>query len=118
MPWTEPAFKKNALDRAGEALRSVELPIDTNEGQEILKVINNWRESHAFPLNSFQNLLRKRAKKYCDDPVIAQRAKRLDSIYRKLVEKPRMRLSQMQDIAGCLRYCERHDAIKCPSQSL
>jgi serine/threonine-protein kinase RIO1 len=52
-------------------------------------------------LNTFQITLRNRARKIEKGVIIAQREKRLDSIHRKLVSKTSMRMSQMQDIAGC-----------------
>ncbi len=79
----------------------MEFPVVTDEGFDALKVINNWRAAHAYPLNTFQITLRHRARKIESDVVIAQRAKRLDSIHRKLASKLTMRMTQMQDIAGC-----------------
>jgi hypothetical protein len=45
--------------------------------------------------------LRRSASKFVDDPLIAQRTKRLVSIAAKLKRFPDMKLSQMQDIGGC-----------------
>ncbi len=64
-------------------------------------VISNWRSSHSFPLNTFQNGLRTKAKQVDRDSLIAQRIKRLSSIDSKLSRFPSIRLSQMQDIGGC-----------------
>jgi hypothetical protein len=43
-------------------------------------VINNWRSSHAFPLNALHVTLRGRAKKVDPHVLTAQRLKRLSSI--------------------------------------
>jgi ppGpp synthetase/RelA/SpoT-type nucleotidyltranferase len=64
-------------------------------------VINNWRSSHAFPLNALHVTLRGRAKKVDPHVLTAQRLKRLSSIDAKLRRFPQMKLTQMQDIGGC-----------------
>lgn len=69
--------------------------------ERALVVINNWRSSHNFPLNTFQNGLRQRAKQVDSKGLVAQRIKRLASIKAKLERFPTIRLSQMQDIGGC-----------------
>lgn len=64
-------------------------------------IINNWRASHSFPLNTLQIYLRDNARKVDEAPLIAQRIKRLSSTKSKLCREPSMQLSQMQDIGGC-----------------
>lgn len=71
------------------------------EADEAYQIINNWRSSHSFPLNTFQIGLRNKAKQVDDRSLVAQRLKRLSSIGAKLERFPDMKLSQMQDIAGC-----------------
>ena len=66
-----------------------------------MSVINNWRSSHSFPLNTFQNGLRKRGAKVSSNCIVSQRIKRLSSIELKLRRFQNMTLSQMQDIGGC-----------------
>ena len=61
-------------------------------------VVNPWRASHARPLDTFRNNLRRRMGR---GGVVAQRLKRLPSIVSKLERLPRIRLSRMQDIGGC-----------------
>jgi hypothetical protein len=74
----------------------------SREDRELaLAVINNWRSSHSFPLNTLQVNLRKMAGYIDPDPTAAQRIKRLPSIRHKLERFPGMKLSQMQDIGGC-----------------
>jgi hypothetical protein len=101
MAWVTPQYKPEEVNRAGKALSKMGFPVTTMAGLKVLYVINNWRAAHAYPLNTFQITLRHRARKIERKVIIAQRAKRLDSIHRKLVAKPTMRMSQMQDIAGC-----------------
>jgi len=69
--------------------------------QEHVSIINNWRSSHAYPLNTFQVNLRHTSRRFDSDPLIAQRIKRLSSIGAKLERFPKMKLSQMQDLGGC-----------------
>lgn len=71
------------------------------DGQQALNIINNWRSSHAFPLNAFHVTLRGRAKKIDPTALTSQRLKRLPSIAAKLMRFPDMKLSQMQDLGGC-----------------
>jgi len=95
----EPQFSRTRVNRAGRTLVS---PQATAEEQaEALVVVNNWRASHNFPLNTFQTTLRDKAHKVDAEALIAQRLKRMSSIERKLRLQPNMQLSQMQDIGGC-----------------
>ena len=66
-----------------------------------LEIINNWRSSHNFPLNTFHVGLKRRASKIDHKCITAQRIKRISSIEHKLIRFPTMTLSQMQDIGGC-----------------
>lgn len=99
MDWTIPRFTRPEVDRAGKVLRSFDGP-DT-EIVAAFEVLDNWRASHAFPLNTFQVTLRSRAREFDKNALVAQRLKRVPSIMRKLDDRPTMRLSQMQDIGGC-----------------
>lgn len=101
MSWAIPEHTPQEVNAAGRALGRMDFPVITLEGLRALAVINNWRAAHAYPLNTFQITLRHRARKIERQVIIAQRAKRLDSIHRKLIAKPTMRMTQMQDIAGC-----------------
>jgi hypothetical protein len=98
--WTEPAHDRPSVDRAGQILRSVDA---SNEEELILAfdVLENWRAAHAFPLNTFQVVLRRRAHEVDSEALVAQRLKRVPSILKKLEDRPSMRLAQMQDIGGC-----------------
>jgi hypothetical protein len=101
MAWAVPLYTSQQVNAAGKQLAGLAFPVDTPDGFEALTVLNNWRSSHAYPLNTFQITLRNRARRIERNVIIAQREKRLDSIHRKLVAKPTMRMTQMQDIAGC-----------------
>ncbi|HVT17913.1 MAG TPA: RelA/SpoT domain-containing protein [Thermoanaerobaculia bacterium] len=99
MAWTEPAYSREEVDAAGGVLVS-RRPSAADLGQA-LDIINNWRSSHAFPVNTFQVGLRGRVKDLHHTGIIAQRIKRLSSIELKLKRFKWLRLSAMQDIGGC-----------------
>ena len=99
MPWAAPKFSRARVDEAGVALTNADaLPPELDEA---LEVINNWRSSHAYPLNTFQATLRYKARQVSANPLVAQRIKRLSSIYQKLRRFSWLKLSEMQDIGGC-----------------
>lgn len=94
-----PVYARETFNAAGSAL----IGKDTHGFglEQSLEIINNWRASHAFPLNALHVTLRGRAKKVDASVLTAQRLKRLSSIEAKLRRFPDMKLTQMQDIAGC-----------------
>jgi ppGpp synthetase/RelA/SpoT-type nucleotidyltranferase len=108
MAWSEPLYDVQAVNRAGKVLarsatEDIEAwsPEDWRVYEDAIVVVNNWRSSHSYPLNTFQVNLRKIGRKFEKDVLIAQRIKRLSSIRHKLDRFPNMRLSQMQDLGGC-----------------
>jgi hypothetical protein len=98
MAWSTPEYTKGAVDRAGRTLANPNASPDEMAGA--LVVINNWRSSHSFPLNTLQVGLRKKARQVDPNALVAQRIKRLSSIEAKLRRFDRMSLSRMQDIGG------------------
>lgn len=100
MAWAIPPTDLAAVNAAGRELAKRQFPM---EGDDVLKTVNHWRSSHAFPLNTFQVGLRRRALSLDQAIDVAQRIKRLESIHAKLVrgQTSTMRLTQMQDIGGC-----------------
>ncbi|MBI2105400.1 RelA/SpoT domain-containing protein [Candidatus Woesearchaeota archaeon] len=106
MVWTRPkGYSKSKIDWAGDILISdSSLFEDKNRALEIL---DNWRAIHRYPLHIFKNRLKRVSEKVDNkDALTVQRLKRLPSILKKLQRKyygnePTMKLSQMQDIAGC-----------------
>jgi hypothetical protein len=99
MAWTEPQYSKGQIDRAGQTL--ITPHASYADIYEALAVVNNWRSSHSFPLNTLQVGLRQRARQVDAEALVAQRIKRLTSIEAKLSRFRTIRLSQMQDIGGC-----------------
>lgn len=84
---------KGAINRAGDALRAGKL----GPGQS--DILESWRMSHRDVINSFQSLLRARAKNL--DVQVAQRLKRRSTIIDKLSRHDGMQLARMDDVAGC-----------------
>jgi hypothetical protein len=110
MSWAVPPKDVKEVNRAGRELAKRTFPMETDDA---LRAINNWRSSHAFPLNTFQNGLRRRSLALENDIIVAQRIKRLESIHAKLTREQTetMRLSQMQDIGGCRVVFESSDSV-------
>ncbi|UWR21970.1 RelA/SpoT domain-containing protein [Sulfitobacter sp. S190] len=63
------------------------------------RVLENFRASHAYILNTFQANIRNHSKGIATS--VGQRLKRRNTILDKLVREPNMPLSSMHDIAGC-----------------
>ena len=100
MEWTSLQYSKEEIDAAGQAL--VDGRAYSNLCiEEMLTVVNNWRSSHAFPLNTIQMSLRKKSKQIDSKSVVAQRIKRRSSIESKLRRFDWLSLSKMQDLGGC-----------------
>lgn len=98
MPFVEPGnYSKNLLDRAGDRIRNGTATDNDNS------ILENWRASHLYILNTFQATLRARRSKVANPEyiTIAQRLKRRPTIIDKLKREPDMNLSRMHDIAGC-----------------
>jgi len=93
-----PKYSRNQVDKAGQTLCiSNSNSIDYEHAIDIL---NDWRSSHSYPINTFQATLRAKIKKIDRDAIIAQRLKRTPSIINKLERLTGMKLSRMQDIGG------------------
>lgn len=101
MAWTKPLYGKSKVDRAGHILMNENFTEEVKE--EALTILNNWRSSHGYSMNTFQARLRQVSKKVDDSSLVVQRLKRVPSIIKKLKREQTktMGLSQMQDIAGC-----------------
>lgn len=92
--WIEPKFSKNQVSKAGDRYRNKTRVWGDRQ------IIENWRASHAYVLNTFQANLRgrTRGKKI----TVGQRLKRYPTILDKLLNRQnKMKLSRMNDVAGC-----------------
>ena len=88
-----PGGSKSRVNEAGDSVRK------SSATDEDFRVIEEWRTAHAAVLNTFQALLRNRAKDYGGS--VVQRLKRKATIFDKLHRQEKMELSRMDDIAGC-----------------
>ncbi len=99
--WETPIYSKKRIDKAGKIIAT--LFSDHNNGipfeefDKAIEILNNWRSSHAYPLEIITNNLRRNN----PNAIVVQRLKRLDSIIGKIERFPDMSLYRMQDIGGC-----------------
>jgi putative GTP pyrophosphokinase len=115
MTYPKLQYSRSAVDKAGAILLGLndankDMPGD-DDIYESYKIVNNWRASHSYPLNTFNVTLRDKVSGVCDGPLVAQRLKRYSSIMQKLANFPRMRLSQMQDIGGLRAIVDTVDQV-------
>lgn len=97
MEWKSPEYSKNQIVNAGKNIK--DSTSSDEEIKEALNVIDNWRASHAFPLQVIYCHLKRNNNNH--NFIVAQRLKRLDSIVKKLEREPTMSLWTMQDLGGC-----------------
>ena len=93
--WEIPNYSKSEINKAGKTI--ADKNSSKKERQDALKVLNNWRSSHAYPLQVIASNLRSKN----PDSIVVQRLKRLDSITGKIERFPKMDLYRMQDLGGC-----------------
>jgi len=97
-------FSKSRTDAAGVTLCAAES--SEEERFAALEVLSNWRAAHSYPMHIFKKRLKRVSEKIDKRALSAQRLKRVPSIIKKLNrqyggKKATMKLTQMQDIAGC-----------------
>ena len=97
-------FSKSRTDLAGDILCNSQS--SEEEKDEALEILSNWRGAHSYPLHVFKQRLKNVSEKIDPSALSAQRLKRVPSIIKKLNreyggKKATMKLTQMQDIAGC-----------------
>lgn len=88
-----PGLSKTRVNTAGKNVRRQAASDDD------LKIIEEWRAAHRAVLNTFQAILRNRTKN--SNVIVAQRHKRRNTIFNKLLRFPKMELARMDDVAGC-----------------
>lgn len=88
-----PGGSKGRVNKAGDRV------LEGTQTDEDLEIIDQWRSAHKAVLNTFQASLRLRTKR--TEVVVAQRHKRKNTIFDKLMRYSGMKLSRMDDVAGC-----------------
>uniref|UniRef100_UPI0040477723 hypothetical protein n=1 Tax=Yoonia sp. TaxID=2212373 RepID=UPI0040477723 len=91
--FVRPAFTVSKIRSSGKRIVKGR---GTNEDNIVLE---NFRASHAYILNTFQANIRNHSKGIASS--VGQRLKRRNTILDKLLREPNMPLSAMHDIAGC-----------------
>lgn len=96
--WKKVEYSRNQIIKAGKTIKSKDATIQ--EKEFALKVIDNWRAAHAYPLQVIYVHLKQMAQSG-SNIIVAQRLKRLESIIGKLEREPSMSLWTIQDLGGC-----------------
>lgn len=98
--WVAVENSRTRIIRAGQLVKNKYIDMKSTEYREALDVINNWRASHAYPLQVIYMKIKRMA---ADDStiIVSQRLKRLESIINKLKRFPNMSLWGIQDLGGC-----------------
>lgn len=79
--WKTPEYSKREINEAGAAIRNSE--ISPEDRAAALRIVDNWRSAHAYPLHVFYMNLRGKCGSR-KDILVAERLKRMDSIVGKL----------------------------------
>ena len=96
--WKTVEYSRNQIINAGKIIRSEES--SAVEKNNAIKVIDNWRAAHAFPMHVIYMHLRRMCFQN-KGVIVAERLKRLTSIINKLKRERAMNLWTMQDLGGC-----------------
>ena len=102
---------KSRIDRAGQALRKWWVDeLDVMPADDLL-VVMRFREAHEPALNFVTAQLRELTSpgSGVGASALAHRLKRLPQIIRKIANRPTMRLSTLNDVAGCRVVAEIQD---------
>lgn len=91
--FVKPNYTPSRIRAAGKRI------IKNRQTEEDNLVLENFRGSHAYVLNTFQANIRNHSRGIASS--VGQRLKRRATILDKLVREPNMPLSTMHDIAGC-----------------
>lgn len=96
--WKIVENSRSQIINAGKTIRNED--ISNEERNSAIKVIDNWRAAHAFPMHVIYMHLRRMCSQN-EDVIVAERLKRLKSITNKLKREKAMNLWTMQDLGGC-----------------
>lgn len=94
--WETPQYTRKQINRAGKIIAN-KSSYSPDEYEVAIKILNNWRASHAYPLHVITCGLRNKF----PNALVVQRIKRLESITGKIERFPEMELYKMQDLGGC-----------------
>lgn len=103
--WETSQYSKAQITKAGSIISTSSST--ASDMKAALEILNNWRSSHAYPLQIIASNLRRNT----GNAIVVQRLKRLDSISGKLIRFPSMSLYRMQDLGGCRVIVESIDDV-------
>ncbi len=101
MSWIELRYSKKSIRRAGDYLSGLDKNFEIDKFLESYEILENWRSSHAYPIQSMLGFFRKKAFEIDQNSIVARRLKRAPSILAKLKREDGMKLDRMEDIGGC-----------------
>lgn len=107
----KPTYTKGEIDRAG---RDAAMFAPTSgRYRRAVKVINEWRVGHGYPMHTFNVTLRQKAFAIDKNAIVARRLKRLPTILDKIGPRntTKMMLSRMQDIGGVRAIMSKIDQV-------
>ena len=90
-------YSKGAIRRAGEFLSTGGGDVEFFDAYTVL---DNWRVSHDYPIQSMLGYFRNKAFDCDKNAIVARRLKRTPSIIEKLRRESGMKLDRMEDIGG------------------
>jgi ppGpp synthetase/RelA/SpoT-type nucleotidyltranferase len=103
MKYEKLKYSSKDINSAGEILKNKNSSKENTD--RALKILNNFRASHSYPLHIFQVNLKNNSLRRDKKALISQRLKRVSSVIKKLNRvygnNSSIRLFQIQDIAGC-----------------
>lgn len=103
MEYSNQRYSVKEINLAGEVLKDENSSLE--RVNDAMGILDEFRSSHAYPLHIFQVNLKNNSLRKDKTALVSQRLKRASSIIKKLNRVYRVgsaiRLSQIQDIAGC-----------------
>lgn len=106
----KPSYSKSDLDRAGNSICT--LAPESAEYQAAIAMVDEWRASHQYPMQTFNVTLRNHARAIYKQAIVARRLKRMVTIVDKISNRQSaMNLSRMQDIGGVRAIMQSVDQV-------
>ena len=94
-------ISKQAVANAANDLRKYHLEPKSSQYKDAKRKISEWRSYHSYPMSFLLRVIKALLKKNnVKATVLCQRVKRMPSIEGKIIARPRMNASNMQDVAG------------------
>lgn len=99
---SRPLYSKKDVQRAGEFLINEDIwKTEPDMFKWGMGILSDWRANHADSLDQVTDLLKTISTRVDKKSIVVRRLKRTPSIVKKLRRFDKMKLRNMQDIAGC-----------------